>query len=427
LVDSGQQSVCRIQKRKEIVDERDEQKSFLLLAIGLVACGLVLSSCASESRGVYEGRIFVAGMGGHISDVNVVIDPADTENPIRIPGYILWTGNKLHMIAMGPDGTHGSHDVRVDSEDKTIAYWSAFEGRGNRVLYGRVNLATNAWVAERAVDVPKEVLDFGKAAAGPFYCGSGQTPEYFIPIWMGYPPHIDVIDKKTLDLKHRVKLVGPDFPKNVRFTHGVNSPDFKYMFLIQSEATAPFGAPTGVSYLYLLDMDALTKGELKVVKKATYTGIPATIALRGTYTPDGKYILQSARDRVLIINADDLTLAGEVATVGLPAGTEVHDVIPTPDSKYGIMAVRFATEYGAEKGKKSIDGSLQLFNMATKELIGKPLSVCKQCHVKHEKGWFLNTGMGAVGCNRCHQDPGRRGYLDAMRDTILCGMDAVWK
>lgn len=105
-MDSGQQSVCRIQKRKEIVDERDEQKSFLLLTIGLVALGLaafglVLSGFASESRGVYEGRIFVAGMGGHISDVNVSIDPADTENPIRIPGYILWTGNKLHMIAMG--------------------------------------------------------------------------------------------------------------------------------------------------------------------------------------------------------------------------------------------------------------------------------------------------------------------------------------
>lgn len=407
------------------------KKGLLLILIGLMAFGLVLSSCAPEPKGAYKGRIFVVGMGGHISDVNVSIDPTDTENPIKIPKYAIWTGDKLHMIAMGPDGTHGSHDVRVDNKDKTIAYWSAFEGKKNKVLVGKVNLTTNSWVAEKALDVPKEVLDFFKevmkTSPGTFYCGSGQTPDYFLPVWMGYPPFIDVIDKKTLELKHRVFLKGPDFPANIKFTHGVNSPDFKYMFVVQGEAKAPFGDLTGVTYFYLLDMDALTKGELKVVKKATYNGALSTVTFRGTYTPDGKYILQSARDRGLIIDADTLEVVREVSTEGLPEETEIHDIIATPDNKYGIMTLRLKTEYGAEEGKKSMDGQIQLFDIASGKKIGKPLSICKHCHVKNEKGWLLNTGFKMVGCNRCHQDPGKRNYLDTMGDTVLCGMDAVWR
>ncbi|MBI5188189.1 MAG: hypothetical protein HZA07_03835 [Nitrospirae bacterium] len=401
------------------------KKGFLLVVIGLFAFGLVLSACAPEPKGAYKGRVFVVGMGGHIADANVAIDPTDTENPIKIPKYAIWTGDKLHVIAMGPDGWYGSHDVRVDNKDKTVAYWSAIEGKANKVLYGKVNLTTGKWAAEKSSDVPQEVIDFKKAAAGPYYCASGQTPDYHIPVWMGYPPVIDVIDKKTLDLKHRVKVVGPDFPANVKFTHGTNSPDFKYMFLIQGETKEPYGDLTGVSYFYLLDMDALTKGELKVVKKNIYSGATSTVAFRQTYTADGKYIIQAARDRVLIINAEDLTVAGEVTTAGLPEKTEIHDAMATPDGKYGLINLRVMTEYGAEKGKKAMDGQIQLFDMAGKKLIGKPLSICKHCHTKQEKGWLLNTGFKIVGCTRCHGEG--RNTLDTLRDAALCGMDAVWR
>jgi len=65
---------------------------------------------------------------------------------------------------------------------------------------------------------------------------------------------------------------------------------------------------TGELALFVLDVASLEKGELKVVQQATITGgnPKSTITFRQYYTPDGKYILQSANDMFYVIDAKTL-------------------------------------------------------------------------------------------------------------------------
>ena len=41
---------------------------------------------------------------------------------------------------------------------------------------------------------------------GANYCASGQTANFYFPVTMAYEGYIDVIDKKTMEKKHRVFL-----------------------------------------------------------------------------------------------------------------------------------------------------------------------------------------------------------------------------
>lgn len=398
------------------------KKDVLLLAIGLIAFSLFLSGCSPDPKGAYKGRIFVTGHGGHIADANVVIDPADTKNPIKIPKYALWTGDKLHFIPLGRAATHGLHDVRVDSQNPNILLWSNYRHPDSKLIVGKADAVTGKWVTEKVLDMPKEVMDFKKTDKVTFYCGSGQSEKYYFPIFMGYPAFIDVIDKATLELKHRVMLAKDTaFPVNYRFTHGINSPDNKVLFLNLNEATGPHGDITGNQYVFLIDIPALENGELKVIKK-NFLKLPAdVVTLRGTYTPDGKYILQSGRTMMLILNADDLSVVREVPVPADPADIENHDIIPTPDSKYGIATLRTNIEVN---GKKIKDGQLLLLNIEAGEIIGKPQSVCRHCHKKSEKSGLLKAGFKMVGCDRCHLDP--KTHQDITADQLLCGADAKW-
>jgi len=95
------------------------------LALIFVVFVVATISFGSKPGGDYIGRILVAGHGGHIADANVIIDPMDLDNPIKIPKYTLWTGNKLHMIPLGSSSDHAVHDVRIDSRDKNTVFWSS--------------------------------------------------------------------------------------------------------------------------------------------------------------------------------------------------------------------------------------------------------------------------------------------------------------
>ncbi|UCH45655.1 MAG: hypothetical protein JSV11_02820 [Nitrospiraceae bacterium] len=400
-----------------------KKRPFLALCVALLTIVFVVSaiSYANKPSGSYMGRVFVAGHGGHIADANVVIDPLDNENPIKIPNYTLWTGNKLHMIPLGPASDHAVHDVRLDSRDRNIAFWSTYLAPKPYVIVGKADTRTNKWIDERRYELPKEVLAFGATTTKTLYCGSGQSEKYYMPIFMGYPGFIDVVDKDTLELKHRVMLSSnPDIPVNYKFTHGVNSPDMKYMYIVMNDADKPHGFPSGKQHFILLDMESLEKGELKVVKHETADFPAGTITFRATYTPDGRYIYQSARTRTLVLDADTLSV---VKNAPIPAGWENHDVMTTPDGKYGISALRVPVEN--KKGKVVKDGQIALYDMENNKYVGQPMSTCRQCHKKNEKHGPLMWGLELVGCTRCHQD--ERTSEDVMGNNILCGLDGVIK
>jgi hypothetical protein len=396
------------------------KKKFVLLAVLLVGIlGFMASFLGGSQSGTYEGRVLVAGHGGHIADANVVINPTAAKDTINIPSYLLWTGNKLHFVPLGESADHAIHDVRVDSQNPNIAFWSTYTAKKPSVIVGKADLKTNKWLVEKKLDLPKEVIEFGKTTTKTLYCASGQTEKYFLPIFMGYPGFIDVIDKKTLELKRRVMLASnPDLPVNYMYAHGASSPDNKYLYLVINGAEGPHGKITGVEHFFVLDLPALVeKGEIKVLRKTTLTFPSGTITFRASFTPDSKYILQAARTRTLVLKTEDLSL---VQQTPVPEGIETHDILPTPDGRYGISTVRVPVDY---EGTKVTDGQIWLYDIANNKYLGEPVSTCRACHLKNQKHIPLTWGLEIAGCTRCHLDP--RNSIHLLGDNILCGADAV--
>ncbi len=396
------------------------KKMFALLAVLLVAIlGVMASYLGGSESGTYEGRVLVAGHGGHIADANVVINPAAAKDTIKIPSYLIWTGDKLNFIPLGATGDHAIHDVRVDSQDPNTVFWSTYTAKKPSVIVGKADLKTDKWRVEKKLDLPKEVIDFGQTTTKTLYCASGQSEKYFIPIFMGYPGFIDVIDKKTLELKRRVMLTSnPDLPVNYKYTHGASSPDHKYLYLVINGAEGPFGKLTGVEYFFLLDLPALVdKGEIKILKKATLTFPSGTITFRASFTPDSKYILQSGRTRTFVLKTEDLSL---VQQSPVPEGVENHDIVPTPDGRYGISTLRVPVDY---EGTKVEDGQIWLYDIANNKYLGEPVSTCRHCHLKNQKHIPLTWGLEIVGCTRCHLDS--RNTRRVLGDNTLCGADVI--
>ncbi|MFU8818426.1 MAG: hypothetical protein ACNA74_01735, partial [Desulfurivibrio sp.] len=119
-----------------------------------------------------------------------------------------------------------------------------------------------------------------------------------------------------------------------------------------------------------------------------------TITFRQYFTEDGKYLFQSGADRGYIIDAKTL----KVVQVATPLPGEAHDFMPTPDGKYGVFAVRNKVFSAADEGDVT-DGSLALYDVEAKKIVGGVTSVCLTCH----------------------QMMGKKG------SAILCGLDANWK
>lgn len=338
---------------------------------------------------VYEGTVYVSGMGGHFSEAKIKIDPSNSAEPIEM---VSLDRIKLHTDINISKKIYATHDPRIDLKTNTL-YWSAYVNDSGDVHVGKVNLGTSK------VEADVKISRDASYKSGPMYCGSGQSTNEYLPVFMGYPGYIDIVDKATMAHKKRVYLDSPEIPKSYTWAHGVNSPDGKYMMLWLGESpegkAGVFPRENPNTHVFKLDMAALLNGELKILRKGTVVGDPkTTAAFRGFFTNDGKYLLLSGRDRGYVIDAETLRV---VDAEILPAGWENHDIMPTHDDKYALFTLRVPV--AEVDGKKIMDGQLQLYDMAKKELFGKPVSVCDSCHVKE----------------------------DVTGSAILCGQDAVWQ
>ncbi len=331
---------------------------------------------------IYSGTLYVAGMGGHFAVADVTIDPGNLEQPIKV--------NDLSMMGIGTAKTHPTHDARIDKNDRNTMYWSTYKYDPNGKLHvGKSDLKTGKVIIDTPLDQPARVT---QTIAN--YCGSGQSEEHFLPVSMSDEGYIDVIDKKTMKLKHRVffDALGIN-PGETTFAHGTNTPDMKKFLLTVNLTPDGFTKWTGNTKLILLDMKALEEGKIKKLAENTITGTAGkTITFRQYFSQDGKHLFQSGADRGYLIDANTLKVLDEIT----PLPGENHDIMPTPDGNYAVMTLR--EKIKDVNGNEIVDGTLLLYDVNSRKTIGKTVSVCYDCH--------KNVGQGKA---------------------VLCGLDANWK
>ena len=186
---------------------------------------------------------------------------------------------------------------------------------------------------------------------------------------------------------------------NYKFWHGTNHPDGK-MFLLSANLATPKTKDswdaTGDILLINVDAAALAMGKIKEINRNVIKGgnKNGTVSFRQFFTPDGKYLLQSANDQFYLVDAKTLEL---VAKENRQAGDN-HDAVPTPDGKYAILTLR-APNPDINTEEKIVDGWVQLYDIGAKKVVGEATSVCYACH----------------------KDEGYEGK------SILCGLDVNWK
>ncbi|OGW32166.1 MAG: hypothetical protein A2X59_12695 [Nitrospirae bacterium GWC2_42_7] len=348
----------------------------------------------------YNTTVYVAGHGGHFAKAEVTVDPNNTENPIKING-------DLDMVNIGTTVTHKTHDARIDSNDSNVLFWStyALDDKGKQHV-GKSDLKTGDVIKDVAMDPDPRAP--GKT--GPLYCASGQSKNNYMPIFMGSEGYIDVLDKKTLEKKHRMFISDIGYKAGTyMFVHGVNSNDMK-KFLVAVTMKGEDGKMNGKQDLIMVDNAALDNGKWKVLYKTTLTGEPSkTITFRQYFSTDDKLIFQAGGDRFYLLDASNLKIVDEKMTK--PAYGENHDSMPSPDGKYALLTLRTSDTSGCDpegkpvmdkegKALKVTDGVLALYDVNAKKLVGKSVSVCFDCH----------KGMGKGDKN-----------------AVLCGLDANWK
>ncbi|MDA8100121.1 MAG: hypothetical protein M0042_10875 [Nitrospiraceae bacterium] len=342
----------------------------------------------------YSAVVYVAGMGGHFAKADVVIDPSDEKAPVKI--------KDLDRVVIG-DKEYATHDPRIDVNDPNTMFWSTYVPDKNKKIHvGKTNLKDGKVLQDVALTPDPKA----PAEKAPAYCASGQSKGFYMPVFMGQEGYVDVIDKKDMSLKHRVWVSDLGYAKGTyKFTHGINSPDLKTFLLVLNQAKE--GKGTGDIDFVLVDMAALEQGKFKQVAKATLKGEPdKTITFRQYFTHDGKHILQSAGDRLWVVDAKTLAKVDEKM---MPPGAQIHDAMPTPDNKFALLTVRNVTEGCDVEGKpiqkegKTVDitdGVFMLYDASAKKLYEKNVSTCLGCH----KG----VGLGD-------------------KNAVLCGLDANYK
>lgn len=341
------------------------------------------TNVASAAKKTYSGILYIAGMGGHFAKADVTIDPNDSENPIKING-------DLSRVVIGKKETHPTHDPRIDVNDRNAMFWSTYKtDPDGKVHVGKSDLKSRKVIKDVAVPI-----DARSKGPMPIYCASGQTKTSYIPVTMATEAYIDVFDKSDLKHKHRVFLNELGYtPGTYKFFHGTNTPDMKG-FIVAINLVKE-GKGVGKIDLIMLDLPSLENGKVKVLAKNTITGDPAkTIIFRESFTSDGKLLLQAAGDRMYLIDAKTLKPLDEEMVTG-----DNHDVMPTPDGKYAILTLRQAIDVKDKEGKNITDGTIQLYDMGAKKLVGKSVSVCYSCHETE----------------------------DVKGSAVLCGLDGNWK
>ena len=205
-------------------------------------------------------------MGGHFAVAETAIDPNDAENPIKI--------SNLEKIDIGTKATHPTHDPRIDAVDR------------KKCTGPRINWTRTAWSMSAISDLTTgkvlkdEALKLDDRAkwTGALYCGSGQTKNSFMPVTMTDEAYIDVFDKKTLKLKHRVFL---DYkPGQTKFYHGTNSPDMKKFAVAVN--LADNGNMNGKIDILMLDLPALEQGKVKVLQRTSLRACPERLSPSGS-------------------------------------------------------------------------------------------------------------------------------------------------
>ncbi|MFC1523459.1 hypothetical protein ACFL6N_01585 [Thermodesulfobacteriota bacterium] len=341
----------------------------------------------------YTATMYVAGMGGHFAVADIHIDPADQNQPITV--------TKLEKLDIGELSTHPTHDARIDQMDRNTMYWSTYkldnwqdkaQGQG-KLHVGKSDLSSGKVLVDVAVTPPERA-----GWTGANYCGSGQSANSFIPVSMADEGYLDIWDKKTMQLKHRVFFDDLGIKAGeITFAHGTNTPDMKKFLLTVNLTPNGFTKWTGNTRLIMLDMAELEKGKIKMLSQGIITGKPkdssgGTITFRQYFSPDGRYLFQSGADRAFMIDAETLKVIDEIT----PLPGENHDIIPTPDNKFAVLALREKKK--DFEGQNSVDGTLMLYDVEQRKVVGNTASVCFGCHNQE--------GIGKA---------------------ILCGLDANWK
>jgi hypothetical protein len=361
------------------------------VAIGATVLGMAGAGAAQAQT--YNGTVYVAAMGGHFAQAEVTIDPSKAQ-PIIV--------RNLTKIDIGDSASHPVHDARIDANDRNTMFWSTYKadpGTG-KLHIGKTDLRTGEKTADIDVDIPA-----GIQKTGSMYCASGQTRDHFLPISMSNKGYIDVFRKADLKLEQRIFLEGTaaDIGKPYKFYHGNTTPDLKKMVVTINEAETDHGKTIGKMHLVMLDAEALTKGNVKVLQKGLATGEEKTVSFRQYFSHDGKLLANASGDRLLLIDAATLeTLDAELSG----KLEETHDAIFTPDDRYVIATMRTKIPGADCKDRTNpgpdefiMDGQLKLYDVKARKFIGEPTSVCNACH----------TGAGVD------------------QHAILCGLDANWK
>jgi hypothetical protein len=335
------------------------------------------AAVATAAKGkTYSGTLYIAGNGGHFAVAQVEIDPS-AEYPIKLT-------KDLDRIVLGSKDSYPVHDPRIDDNDRTKMYWATY--KADKQIAGGMT-AHMGYIDLKKNEVAKDVqikIDDRATWTGAVYCASGQTKANYLPVTMTGEAYIDVIKKDDMSHVKRIFLDKEGFKDNYWFYHGTNSPDYK-TFVVAVNGTEKWqdaktpGKPNGKVDMLLLDMASLEKGQVKVLAKNTVMGEGGkTLTFRQYFTPDGKMVLQSAADRFMIFDAKTMKLVKEE----LNLGGENHDAMPTPDGKYAILTLRAnaASEADPEAKKTLKDGTLLLYDLTAKKVVGKSTSVCYGCH-----------------------------------------------
>jgi hypothetical protein len=338
------------------------------------------AAAAAPAGKTYKATVYVAGHGGHFAKADVTIDPANAEHPLTVNG--------LDKVDIGTTESHKFHDGRIDAKDSNLMFWSTYAlDKEGKLHFGKSDLKSGKVLKDVAfAPDPRAPMK-----AGPAYCASGQTKSAFLPVFMGSEGYIEVVDKGTLEKKHRMFVSDLGFKDgSYQFVHGTNSNDMK-TFLVAVAMKGDDGKMNGKQELILLDLPSLEKGKFKELARATLAGEPGkTITFRQYFTDDDKLVYQSAADRMWVLDAKTLKIVDE--KMAKPDFGENHDVQPTPDGRFAILTVRTTDQVACDADgkptpdKKITDGALVLYDAHAKKLVGKAESVCFACHKDMGKG-----------------------------------------
>jgi hypothetical protein len=354
----------------------------VLVVVAAVAFAAILSfavaaPAAAAGPAKYSATVYVAGHGGHFSKSTVTIDPADAESPLKVAD--------LDMVSIGDTDSHKTHDGRLDGP---TLFWSTYAlDKQGKLHVGKSDTKSGKVIQDVALTPDPR----SPATNPPAYCASGQSKAAFMPVFMGNEGYVDVFEKKTMKHLHRVFVSDLGYKAGTyQFVHGTNSNDMK-RFLVAVTMKGEDGKMNGKQDLVMLDLPALEKGKLKQLAKVTLAGEPGkTITFRQYFSSDDKLVYQSAADRMWVLDGKTLAIVDEKMTK--PGYGENHDVMPTPDGKYAILTLRLADTVACDADgkpmgdKKITDGALQLYDATAKKLVGKPVSVCFDCHKGVGKG-----------------------------------------